>query len=386
MNAPLAAVTWPQAVSSWGAEEEAAAIAVIRSGRHTMGSRVAEFERAFAALVGSLHAVMVNSGSSANLIAVGALHHIGRLRGGREVIVPATAWATTYAPFQQYGLRLRVVDIEADTLNVDCDAVERAMTWRTSGLVAVNLLGNPADLARLREIANRYGLAFLEDNCESMGATIDGRHCGTFGDIGTFSFFFSHHMNTIEGGMLVTDDRELADAARCLRAHGWTRDLPVDSTLRAPTSDFHCDYDFALPGFNVRPTEIAAAIGLEQLKRAPALAAQRQENARQFDAALPDGWTPQRRGAGAVPFALPAVARGSAARAQMIERIRALGAECRPIAGGCFTRQRAARHYEWATAGPLTVAERVHDHGLMLGNHGTDLTPQIAAFAEAARA
>lgn len=379
MNAPQR-VIWPQAISSWGPEEERAAIECIRSGDLTMGSRVAAFEEAFAQHVGSKHAVMVNSGSSANLIAVAALSALGRIQPGGEVIVPALAWATTYAPLQQYGLRLRVVDVDPETLNIDVSQARRAVTWKTQAIVAVNLLGNPANLPELCALATGNGLALIEDNCEAMGATIDGRHCGTFGHVGTFSFFFSHHLNTVEGGMLVTDDADIADAARCLRAHGWTRDLPAGHAWRRG-GDFDRDYDFAFPGYNVRPTEIAAAVGLVQLKRLPEQAAIRRANAEAFDAALPHPWHGQRRDVGAVPFALPMVSVAAGWRDRAIERLRTIGAECRPIAGGCFTRHQAAGRYSWSGAAPN--AEWIHDKGLMLGNHPTDLSAQIQALAEA---
>lgn len=382
MNAPQhVTLAWPQAVHSWGPEEEDAAIAVIRSGRLTMGSQVGAFERAFASHIGVKHAVMVNSGSSANLIAVAALYHAGRIRPGGAAIVPAIAWATTYAPLLQYGLSLQVVDIERDTLNIDVERAAAAVTERTHAIVGVNLLGNPAALGPLRELADRHGLAFIEDNCEAMGAAYGGRRCGGHGDIGTFSFFFSHHLNTVEGGMLVTDDPELAELARCLRAHGWTRDVAADSALRSPVSDFDRDYDFALPGYNVRPTEIAAAVGLEQMKALPAMAAWRRTNADCFDRVLSDEWAPQQRTLGAVPFALPMVAQREGIRSGMIARLRELGAECRPIAGGCFAEHRAAQYYDWSAAGGLANARWVHHNGLMLGNHAADLRPQIEALA-----
>ncbi len=194
---------WDLAADTWGDEERAATGRVLKSGRYTMGPEVEAFERAFAEYHGRRHAVMVNSGSSANLVAVASLFHKKDrpLERGDEIIVPAISWSTTYHPFQQYGLRLRFVDVEPDTLNIATDALEKALTPKTRAIVAVSILGNPAALDRVRAFADEHGLYFLEDNCESLDAELNGKKTGTFGDIGTFSFFFSHHSSTGEGGM-----------------------------------------------------------------------------------------------------------------------------------------------------------------------------------------
>src|SRR3954453_21229888 len=199
---------FPLATSSWDEAELAALQNVIASGRFTMGPLVAEFERLCAAAFGSGHAVMVNSGSSANLLAVAAavLDPRNDLQPGDEVIVPAVSWATTFYPVHQYGLRLKFVDIDLDTLNLDLEQVEAAIGPRTKAVFAVNLLGNPLDYTRLQQIADAHGLLVLEDNCESLGATLGGRSAVTFGAMGTLSSFFSHHISTMEGGVVLTDD------------------------------------------------------------------------------------------------------------------------------------------------------------------------------------
>ena len=154
--------------------------------------------------------------------------------------------------------------------NMDTARLAPALTPETRAIVAVSILGNPAALDVIRAFADEHDLIMIEDNCESMDAELAGRKTGTFGDIGTFSTFFSHHVSTIEGGMLVTDDPELRDFARSIRAHGWTRDLPEDSSLfERQSDDFFEAYRFILPGYNVRPQEINAAVGIEQLKKLP---------------------------------------------------------------------------------------------------------------------
>ncbi len=241
-----------------------------------MGAEVAAFEQEFAAFTGSQHAVMVNSGSSANLLMVAAstFRRRGRrLQRGDEVLVPAVSWATTYFPLSQHGLVLRFVDIDPQTLNFDLAALEAAVTPRTAAVMAVNLLGNPNDFAVLQALARRHDLVLLEDNCESLGASFEGRQAGTFGLAGSFSFFFSHHMSTMEGGMVVTDDQELYELMLSLRAHGWTRNLPTENLVTGRKSDdpFVESFRFVLPGYNLRPLEMEAAVGREQLAQAALL-------------------------------------------------------------------------------------------------------------------
>ncbi|MDA0240288.1 MAG: DegT/DnrJ/EryC1/StrS family aminotransferase, partial [Proteobacteria bacterium] len=273
------------AADSWGPEEKRAIGEVLESGRFTMGPKVAAFEAAFADYFGAKYAVMTNSGSSANLVAVASLFYrkTRPLERGDEVIVPAISWSTTYHPLQQYGLKLRFVDVELETLNMDVSRLADALTPRTRAIVAVSILGNPAALDVIRKFADDNDLVMIEDNCESMDAELGGRKTGTFGHAGTFSTFFSHHVSTIEGGVVVTDDPELRDLARSIRAHGWTRDLDGDQTLyEARGDDFFEAYRFILPGYNVRPQEINAAVGIEQLKKLPAMTATRRKNMAHF--------------------------------------------------------------------------------------------------------
>ena len=239
--------------TSWGQEELDAMQRVLRSGRFTMGEQVRLFEDEFAARFGMNHAVMVNSGSSANLVGVAALFYRSKrpLQRGDEVIVPAISWATTFHPLQQYGLKLRFVDVELDTLNMNVSELEAALRPTTRMVVAVSILGNPAPLDRIRAFCDAHDLILFEDNCESLGASLNGRPTGTFGDINTFSTFYSHHISTMEGGLLVTNDVEIDHLARAIRNHGWARDLPADSVLNRDQrldDPFFEAYRFVVPG------------------------------------------------------------------------------------------------------------------------------------------
>ena len=214
------------ASTTWDSEEVTVAHKLLVAGELTMGREVKEFEEQFAKYVGTKYAVMFNSGSSANLAIFAALKYVNNsiISEGDRVIVPAVSWSTTYYPVNQLGFILDFVDIDSKTLNIDVKQVESKITSKTKAIFVVNLLGNPANLVELSDLAKKHNLILLEDNCESLGASINGKKAGSFGLMSSHSFFFSHHICTMEGGMVSTDDDSLASIIRSLRAHGWTRD------------------------------------------------------------------------------------------------------------------------------------------------------------------
>ena len=357
---------------------------VIASGRFTMGENVATFEEEFAKYFGMRHGVMANSGSSANLIAIASLFYKKDrpLQRGDEVIVPAVSWSTMYHPLQQHGLRLKFVDVDLHTLNIDVDKLEAAVGPRTRMVLVVSILGNPAPVDVLRDFCDRRGLYFMEDNCESMDAEIAGRKTGTFGHLNTYSTFFSHHISTMEGGMVLTDDLELAHLCRAIRAHGWTRDLPTDSPIYERKGSDHFEaYRFIVPGYNVRPLELSGAIGLEQLKKLPGMTAQRRKNMALFQKlfAGDDRFIIQREYGKSSSFCFTVIL--NPARSTDRERVFAALKEAdigfRIITGGCFLRHDAIKYYDYEIVGGIENANIAHDYGFFVGNHPYDLTPQI---------
>jgi len=377
------------ASSSWGPEEIAAMRRVIESGRFTMGEHVERFEDAFRAKFGVKHAFMVSSGSAANLVGVAALCYVKDrpLKRGDEVIVPAVAWATTYYPLQQYGLRLRFVDVELDTLNMDVARLEQALTPRTRMVVAVSILGNPCALDRMRAFCDRHGLTLFEDNCESMGASLNGKLAGTFGDIGTFSTFFSHHISTMEGGMVVTDNTEIFQIARSMRAHGWTRGLPPDTTICDQRNDeFYEAYRFILPGYNVRPLELSGAIGIEQLKKLDTIIEARRRNAALFQElfARDERFIIQREHGRSSWFCFTIILNPNRDidRGRVMAALKSAHIDFRMITGGNFLRHDVIRYFDYDRVGEMRNADIVHDHGFFVGNHPHDLTPQIERLRE----
>ena len=380
---------YPLATATWGQEEHDAMQRVIASGRFTMGDNVRLFEKRFAEYIGSNHAVMVNSGSSANLLMVAALFYTrdNRLKPGDEVIVPAVSWSTTYYPLHQYGLKIRFVDIDLQTLNYDLDQLESAITDRTRLVMAVNLLGNPNDFSRIRRIIGGRDIRIIEDNCESLGAEFEGRKAGTFGVMGSFSSFFSHHISTMEGGLVVTDDEELYHILLSLRAHGWTRNLPKVNHVCGDKSDdpFEESFRFVLPGYNVRPLELSGAIGIEQVKKLPMLIAERRRNGACLQEAMaghPDLMIQQEVGRSSwFGFSLVIRPGSELTRPQLLERLEHLGFECRPIVAGNFAKNEVVKYFDSTIAGDLVNADHVDRSGLFVGNHHYPISEAVEALA-----
>lgn len=382
---------YPLATFTWDALEYSAIQKVIESNMFTMGSQVATFERVFAEAIGSKYCVMVNSGSSANLLMVAALFYTAdesrRLRAGDEVIVPAVSWSTTYNPLHQYGLKLKFVDIDPDTLNIDISAVRAAISHQTKAIFAVNLLGNPCDFASLQSIASEYSLVLIEDNCESMGAKFLGKQAGTFGLMGSFSTFFSHHISTMEGGIVCTNDEEIYHILLCLRAHGWTRNLPEINkvTGQKSTDPFEESFKFVLPGYNLRPLEMEGALGIEQVKKLPKLIAERRSNGAYWTKAMnnhPDLSIQCETGESSwFGFSLVIRDGSSIERPRLVKTLRDLGFECRPIVTGNFTKNPVVKYFNHEIHGVLKNADRIDTHGLFIGNHHYPINEAIDLVA-----
>jgi dTDP-4-amino-4,6-dideoxygalactose transaminase len=381
----MSEVFLPLATSGWDQAEYDAMQAVIKSGNFTMGAKVAEYEKKFAEYFGTKYAVMCSSGSTANLLMVAALFYkkAGALKAGDEVIVPAVSWSTTYYPLHQYGLKLRFVDIDRETLNFDLKELEKAIGPKTRLIMTVNLLGNPNDFAKIQSLIKGKDITLIEDNCESMGATFEGKQCGTFGAMGTYSSFFSHHISTMEGGSVVTDDEELYHIMLCLRAHGWTRNLPKHNHVTGTKSDdaFEESFKFVLPGYNVRPLELEGAIGIEQLKKLPSFIRERRANAAVFlELFANHPWLMVQKEIGQSSwFGFSFVLKPGApvTRPQLVKHLQNAGAECRPIVTGNFAKNPVVKWFDYEIQGELPNANWIDQQGLFVGNHQVPITEAL---------
>ena len=374
INYPLAADTWDEA-------EYAAINRVIKSNRFTIGPEVEMFEKEFAEFFGSKYAVMVNSGSSANLIAISALILSDKydLNPGDEVIVPAVSWATTYTVLHQCGLKLKFIDIDLDTFNLNLDILESAISDDTKAIFAVNLLGNPNDFDRLLNICESNDLVLIEDNCESMGATYKSKYAGTFGVCGTFSTFYSHHMATMEGGMILTDDIELYDIMKSIRSHGWTRNLSSGSRFATEKDDFYELFNFIFPGYNVRPVEMEAAIGREQLKKLPNFLIERKNNGKFFLKLFGqiNSLKLQKNQDDSSFFGFPIIFKDKDKRQNFINLCDENNIEYRPIVAGNFTKNKVIDYFDYSIFGDLSNSDILHENGLFIGNHHFDIKKEL---------
>jgi CDP-6-deoxy-D-xylo-4-hexulose-3-dehydrase len=377
-------IKYPLASSTWDEKEIEAINGVIAKDMYTMGAGVKQFEENFAAYVNSKYAVMVNSGSSANLIAVAAMFFTKnpKLKRGDEVIVPAVSWSTTYYPLAQYGLKLKFVDVDLHTLNFDLEQLKNAVSDNTKMILAVNLLGNPNDFDAINEIIGDKDIILMEDNCESMGAEFKGKQTGTFGLVGTYSTFYSHHMATMEGGLIVTDDEEMYHVMICLRAHGWTRHLPKENHVSNKSDNvFEESFRFILPGYNVRPVEMSGVIGVEQLKKLPSFLDYRRKNAELFVSLFENhkDFYIQKNIDNSSWFGFSFIIKPESTldRAEIVKKLEANQIDCRPIVTGDFTKNEVLKHFDYEIFGEMKNAQYLDKKGFFVGNHQVDLTQEI---------
>jgi CDP-6-deoxy-D-xylo-4-hexulose-3-dehydrase len=380
------------ATSSWGDGEISAMNDVIAEGNFTMGKRVKLFEKKFSEFIKAKHCVMVNSGSSANLLMIAALFYSKqsnlKLKRGDEIIVPAVSWSTTYFPLYQYGLKIKFVDIDLETLNYDLSKLETAISKKTRAIMAVNLLGNSNDFGHILNLISGTDIVLVEDNCESMGAEFSNKKTGTFGVMGTFSTFFSHHISTMEGGIIATDDKELYHILLSLRAHGWTRDLPNNNLVcsKKDTESLKEDFRFVLPGYNVRPLELQGAIGIEQIKKLPMIISGRQKNAILFKKILanhPDLMIQKEIGKSSwFGFSLIIRPESKLDRAYLAKKLSSLGFEYRPIVTGNFANNEVTKYFDSEVHGELKNADYIDKNGVFIGNHHHTMSDAFLALGK----
>lgn len=380
-------LNYPLAMDNWDEQELDAINRVVQSNRFTMGEQVKYFESEVAVKFGSRFAVMVNSGSSANLLMLTAAKiYLNKSFGKKpNIIVPAVSWSTTYTPSYYLGFKLKFVDVDPHHFGLNLENVEKALDENTVAILAVNLLGSASDLTRLKNLAEQKGILLLEDNCESLGAKLDGKFTGTFGLMGTHSSFFSHHINTMEGGWVTTDNEEVYQILKSLRAHGWSRELPQTSRFRPPGEEdwFTSQFEFVLPGMNFRPLEIEAAIGRIQLTKVDKMNEQRRHNASTFVehvGSIPSV-TIQKPLGDSSWFAFAIIFENTQLRGQIAETLKTAGVECRPIVTGNFVRQQVLKFLDYEVSGHLDVADKLHDCGMYIGNHPLSLEDEITKTA-----
>ena len=355
----------------------------------TQSAQVRAFERAWSEWLGVPHSVFVNSGSSANLITLAALRH---LKGTGEVIVPTLTWVSDIAAVFQNGFEPVFVDIDPRTLGMDTGQVIEGLNERTRAVFITHVLGyNALDRTLLDELAAR-GIPLIEDACESHGATFEGAKVGSFGWASNFSFYYAHHLTTIEGGMVSTHDPELYEILRMFRSHGMVRESTSDAMKRSYAErhgDLNPDFIFAFPAYNVRSTELNAVMGLQQLPRLDGEIEQRTENLRLFLEHLdPKRYRTDFALAGSSNYAFTLVLREPDQTLQThVERtLRSLAVESRRglSGGGNQVRQPYVRaRLPNLDPASFPCVDHVHFHGFYIGNYPQLESRKILALCEA---
>ena len=363
---------------------------VLSSKRITMASHTREFEKDFAKKIGAKYALMVNSGSSANLLATFAAGNPLRKKSfkrGDEVLIPALCWSTSLWPLVQFGLRPVFVDVDIKTLNMNINDLKKKISKRTKALMLINVLGISSDLFLIKKIAQKKNLIIIEDNCESLGSKLRNKHLGTFGDFGTFSFYYSHQITSGEGGMVVCSNKDDYNILFALRSHGWLggtrfykRNLRLYKSYAKKNPQLDPRYIFINSGFNLRPTDIQGAIAHNQFKRLDSLMRQRNQNRNIIIKTLvsskkwnnqfkfinvPHNFKPSWMG---FPILLSNRFRNKKKR--FVNYLDSKGIETRPIISGNFLNQPAAKLYKLNKERrnyPNTQA--VQELGFLIGLH-----------------
>lgn len=339
--------------------------------RFTQFTKVAEFERVFAKWQGSRHCVFVNSGSSANLVLINAAKEYFGWNNGDEVIVPAVTWPTTVTPVLQCGLTPVFVDANLSDLSLDYDQVISKISSKTRAIFVAHLIGFPANITRLQKIIPGRDIVILEDCCESQGAMLNGLKVGNLGIAGSFSFYWGHHMTTVEGGMLCTDNEDLYKLFLLKRSHGLARELPTKdhAALKEQFEDIDFDFLFLTDGFNVRNTEFNAVLGLAQMAHIDDFIEKRNKNYREFlnrcknyqaELILLD--VP-----GISSFVLPFLFRNGERKKHFQAILRKAGIESRPLISGNLLCQPFLKKYYHATDYPN--ADFIHANAFYIGNN-----------------
>ena len=368
-----------------GNAEKRALNKVFDSGYMTMGKITKKFERAFAQHLGVKHAIYVNSGSSANLLAFSAIQDNDKfrktsfdqkfLKQGDEIIVPAVTWSTSIWPISQIGAKSVFVDSDPETLQMNISAIKKAISKKTKAICMVHVLGNGGYIEEVKEICRKKKIWLIEDTCESLGVKKKNKYLGTFGDIGTYSFYFSHHITTVEGGMIVTNNDYIANKIYSLRSHGWTRDMFNAKEYENQFPEIDPRFLFVNVGYNLRSTDMNASIGLVQLKKLEKFNQKRHEIGKAWNKAFnhlkkneliqPMEIT---KGTKASWFGFPVICKTRKMRDDLREHLEKNGIETRPIICGNMTKQPGIKNIKYRISGKLSGADTIMDRGIFWGS------------------
>lgn len=364
---------------SFGSQEIVEALDSLLTTKVTMGDKVQKFEGLFSKYLKTRHASMVNSGSSANLVALSALINPWfkkRIKKNTEIITPAVTWATTIYPLVNLGLKPKFVDINLETFCMETDNLEKTVSTNTSLILPVHLLGNVCDMQKITEVSQKKDVLVMEDCCEAHGAEFKGKKVGTFGNIATFSFFLSHHITTIEGGMIVTNDESLHELSKAIRAFGWVRDLKNKKKFAKKFPTIDSRYLFVNVGYNLRPTEIQGAFGIHQVSKLERFIKIRKENFRYWTSRFSqyeDFFIIPKEDSKTRPvhFCYPLTIREDSPfrRESLVKHLEKMKIETRPVMAGNFVEQPVIQFIPHLKNGSLPNSRLAMKNSFFFGNH-----------------
>ena len=338
--------------------------------RLTKGELTVQFEKEWSDWLGKKYSVFVNSGSSANLAAIYGLLLSGKLKNNK-IVVPAVSWVTTVTPTVQFGMEPIMCECDEENLGLNINHLKQIIEEHNpSCIILVHDLGFPNHMDEILELCEKHNIRLIEDTCESMGSEYNNKKLGTFGDLSTFSFYFGHHMSTIEGGMISTDDEDLYHILLSIRSHGWDRDLPkskqVELRKKYNIGDFRSLYTFYYPGFNLRATDLQAFIGLEQLKKLDLIVKNRNLNYQKYHEGIKNNeWKINPPKDSFISnFSYPVITKNIK---ELVEKLTENNVECRPLICGSINEH--PFWYERYGKQELPISKKVHEYGLYLPNN-----------------
>ena len=354
------------------------AIKVLKTGKLTMGTNVSSFEREFTSKLKTNYSLMVNSGSSANLLAIQCLinpYRKKRLKIGDEIIIPSLCWSTSLWPIVQSGLKPIFVDIDKETLNINLADLEKKITKKTKGIMLVHVLGNSTDMTKLMKIKKKYKLILIEDTCESLGAQYKNKFLGTFGEFSSYSFYASHQISSGEGGMICCKDKSDYEIIKSLRSHGWSRNLSNERKISNNNPHLDKRFIFYNSGFNLRPTEIAGTIGRSQFKDLFKFKKIRNLNRKNIVNLFKKNKKIDRSIKVIKPnknvnpswFGLPLIVYKKKLLKKLMLRLEKNGIETRPIISGNFLKQPSVKKYGLIKNIKFKNADYINNHGFFIG-------------------
>lgn len=334
----------------------------------TKGKLTLEFENKFSKYISRKYSVFVNSGSSANLLMLSALIEGKRLKN-KKAIVAAVSWSTTLAPFMQKNFDINLCDCSNDDLGVDLENLEYLFKKHNpSVLIIVNVLGHPNKNFQIIQLCRKYNVILLEDSCEALGTVLNGKKLGTAGILSSFSFYYGHHISTIEGGMVTTDDFELYNIMLSIRSHGWARDLSSSFKNKLKKKykidEFRNLYTFYYPGYNFRSMDLNAFLGINQLKKINRISKVRNDNFYHYKKNLNNFWFQESQSKFISSFAFGTLVKN---RLEVFKYLKKFDIETRPLICG-----NVGRHPFWLekyARQKLKTADIVHDYGIYLPNN-----------------